>query len=392
MFAIKSAADRVGGRARLSAAALGMRAVGVAAVLSVVLGLAAVASAAAPGKSAGRDRGGSARFPGAPWSRYVEGPPTLNVRPVAIVGMNGDIRDAEALCDRRHGSTTLTRTSADTGPTDIVLDYGKDVGGLPYFTVSAATGSPDLHVSYREGGQYADQPNGDTNPTTGIPRPGEDPHRYDEYTVAGPGVISASLIQGGERYERISLTSPGTVTLRAVGIHFMAYDATPGKYQGWFLSSDDMLNRIWYAGAYTAQLNMIPAGSPDGGAAPVIFDGAKRDRLVWVGDIAQDVPTIADSLGSNGASYVTGSLAIFGANPPGSLFGAPPAPPGEIGGAAFRRETRTGTRCRTRCTSFRTSRLTSSTAATSVSSARNGRRFRASSRSTRHTLIRPPGF
>ena len=89
--------------------------------------------------------------------------------------------------------------------------------------MSAATGAPDLHVSYSEGGTYADQPNGDTNPTTGIPRPGEDPHRYDDYTVAGRGVISASLIQGGERYERISLTSPGTLTLRAVGIHFMAY-------------------------------------------------------------------------------------------------------------------------------------------------------------------------
>ena len=80
---------------------------------------------------------------------------------------------------------------------------------------------------------------------------------------------------------------------------------------------------------------MIPAGSPDGGPAPVIFDGAKRDRLVWVGDIAQDVPTIADSLGSNGAPYVTGSLAIFGAKPPDRLFGAPPAPPGEIGGLGF---------------------------------------------------------
>lgn len=335
MFAMKSAAYRVGGGARSGAAALGMGAVALAAVLSVLFGLAAVASAAPSRNTAGRDGDGSARFPGGRWSRYVEGPPSTDVMPVAIVATSGDVRDAGALLDPRHGSTTLTRTSADTGPTDILLDYGKDVGGLPYFAVSAATGAPDLHVSYSEGGTYADQPNGDTNPTTGIPRPGEDPHRYDDYTVAGRGVISASLIQGGERYERISLTSPGTLTLRAVGIHFMAYDATPQKYQGWFLSSDDTLNRIWYAGAYTAQLNMIPAGSPDGGPAPVIFDGAKRDRLVWVGDIAQDVPTIADSLGSNGAPYVTGSLAIFGANPPGSLFGAPPAPPGEIGGVGF---------------------------------------------------------
>jgi alpha-L-rhamnosidase len=128
--------------------------------------------------------------------------------------------------------------------------------------VSGESGCPDLHVSYSEGGQYASQPSGDTDPTTGIPRPGEDPHRYDDYPVTGPGTISASLIEGGERYERISLTAPGTLTLSAAGIRFRAYDATPEKYQGWFLSSDETLNRIWYAGAYTTQLNMIPAGSP----------------------------------------------------------------------------------------------------------------------------------
>lgn len=314
-----------------------LRVAGAAVALSLGAAVLSASAAAASQHRNGGAPGAGARWRLADgrWRRYVEGPPDPNVRPVSIVSTSGDVRNADALLHPGHGAATLTRASAETGSTDILLDYGKDVGGLPYFVVTGEVGSPNLHVSYSEGGQYADQPSGDTDPTTGIPRPGEDPHRYDDYTVSAPGTISASLIQGGERYERISLTTPGTLTLRAAGIHFMAYDATPGKYQGWFLSSDDTLNRIWYAGAYTTQLNMIPANTPDGGPQPVIFDGAKRDRLVWVGDIAQDVPTIADSLGSNGADYVTGSLAIFGANPPASIFGAPPAPPGEIGGLAF---------------------------------------------------------
>jgi len=299
----------------------------------------AAAGLVAPGAAAastGAPRGHSRHSIGdAGWREYVEGPRRQDVTPVAVVSSDGQVRNPAALLGRGHGATTLTRTSADTGPTDVILDYGQDVGGLPYFVVSSETGGPDLHVSYSEAGTYAGQPDGDTNPTTGIPRPGEDPHRYDDYTPTGAGTVRASLVQGGERYERISLTTPGTVTLRAVGIRFMAYDALPEKYQGWFLSSDDALNRIWYAGAYTSQLNMIPPNTPDGGAQPVIFDGAKRDRLIWVGDIAQDIPTIAHSLGSNGADYVTGSLGIFGATPPASIFGAPPAPPGEIGGLAF---------------------------------------------------------
>ena len=93
----------------------------LAAVLSVLFGLAAVASAAPSRNTAGRDGDGSARFPGGRWSRYVEGPPSTDVMPVAIVATSGDVRDAGALLDPRHGSTTLTRTSADTGPTDILL-------------------------------------------------------------------------------------------------------------------------------------------------------------------------------------------------------------------------------------------------------------------------------
>src|SRR5947209_3066001 len=123
------------------------------------------AAAATPhgsGRAASGDPGGPHRD--APWARYVEGPSDPNVGPVSIVSISGDVRNASALLHPGHGAAELTRTSSDTGATDILLDYGKDVGGLPYFAVADATGSPNLHVSYSEGGQYADQPDGDTNP------------------------------------------------------------------------------------------------------------------------------------------------------------------------------------------------------------------------------------
>jgi hypothetical protein len=262
-------------------------------------------ASAAPAGAAGQ--GGPA------WQGYVEGPHSTNVRPVSIVSVSGDVTGAASLLsDHPGGTATLTMQPGGAAPV-LLLDYGKDVGGLPYFDVTAASGNPDLHVSYSEAEQYANQPDGDTDPTTFFPRPGEDPQRYDDYTVTGPGAVHATLIQGAERFERITLTTPGSVTLSAAGITFTAYDATPSKYQGWFLSSDAQLNKIWYAGAYTTQLDMVPPGSPDGGPQPVIFDGAKRDRLIWIGDMAQDIPTVEDSLGSNGAAYLRQSLAIFGA-------------------------------------------------------------------------------
>lgn len=51
------------------------------------------------------------------------------------------------------------------------------------------------------------------------------------------------------------------------------------EYAGTFESSDDRLNRIWKTAAYTLQLNM----------QDYIYDGAKRDRLVWMGDLHPEI-------------------------------------------------------------------------------------------------------
>ena len=70
-------------------------------------------------------------------------------------------------------------------------------------------------------------------------------------------------------------------------------------YRGSFRSNDDLMNRVWYAGAYTVQMDTIdPLQGPRGGrplragltmsgwlGATILVDGAKRDRAVWPGDL-----------------------------------------------------------------------------------------------------------
>ena len=63
------------------------------------------------------------------------------------------------------------------------------------------------------------------------------------------------------------------------------------------MSSDDQLNRMWYAGAYTTQMDMVPAGVASCFTQPVIFDGAKRDRAIWSGDLMITNPVAQLSLG-----------------------------------------------------------------------------------------------
>jgi hypothetical protein len=63
----------------------------------------------------------------------------------------------------------------------------------------------------------------------------------------------------------------------------------PLEYKGSFQCSDERLNRIWQTGAYTVHLNM----------QDYLWDGIKRDRLVWVGDMHPETMTINTVFGYN---------------------------------------------------------------------------------------------
>lgn len=86
----------------------------------------------------------------------------------------------------------------------------------------------------------------------------------------------------GFRFVRIDVPEElghevGIINLSAVAI----FRDLP--YVGAFDSSDERLNRIWQTGAYTVHLNM----------QDYIYDGIKRDRLVWMGDLHPEIKTIA---------------------------------------------------------------------------------------------------
>jgi alpha-L-rhamnosidase len=185
------------------------------------------------------------------WQNYVETPAGSTICPVAVTSTAGTVSGAQnLLCG---GTGTATLTSSGSG---IVLDYGKDVGGIPWFTVTGETGSPQLKAGYSESLRYLSA-NGDG----GTPWGEGDTSRSDTYTVTGAGTITNRFTQGGERYEEISLASAGSLTLSKVGITYIADRA---GYPGWFASSSDALNKIWYDGAYTAQLDSVPTGSLPG--------------------------------------------------------------------------------------------------------------------------------
>ncbi|MBE6884077.1 MAG: alpha-L-rhamnosidase [Ruminococcaceae bacterium] len=59
------------------------------------------------------------------------------------------------------------------------------------------------------------------------------------------------------------------------------------EYKGSFRCNDELLNNIFDTAAYTVHLNM----------QEYIWDGIKRDRLVWIGDLHPEVSTICSVFG-----------------------------------------------------------------------------------------------
>lgn len=309
----------------------------------------------------------------APWHRYVLGPPSTQVPPVGAEG-RGSVSNPQTLL-RGKGKSAVLTTVAGRTPASVVLDFGKDVAGTPYFDVTAVVGAPTLTLVTGEARQFlrrpaattvavaaaagattvtvtstadlevgntitigtqtgmisafdpvaatvsltpalsADVPAG-TAVSTSPGAPASDEARglagvggVDTLQPTAPGRLSGTF-HGGFRFALLTLTTPGSVSISSARVDFQALRATPADYAGWFLSSDDQLNRMWYSGAYTLQLNLKPAGL-NGLPDARIYDGAKRDRSIWTCDMLVQAPTAISTLGDVGADYVKSSLNVI---------------------------------------------------------------------------------
>ena len=82
------------------------------------------------------------------WRSYVLGTGELTAKPVRINATSGDVTNAEGLVDPAKGPAKLTYTAGGRVPT-IILDYGREVGGLPFFTATAVSdGGVTLRAAY----------------------------------------------------------------------------------------------------------------------------------------------------------------------------------------------------------------------------------------------------
>ncbi|KAJ6530328.1 glycoside hydrolase family 78 protein [Mycena capillaripes] len=239
--------------------------------------------------------------PNGPWDAFNYAPTSKIVKPVSIRTVSGTVLGAEGLIQDSDAQATFSGNSSF-----VVLDWGKEVGGILSLTINNATSFSQFSFSFTESAQFIN-PNLSDDSCHVVSTQDADGVQSFRAPLA-TGLLSQTIGQqrGGFRFLTIVSNSadPLTISNISLAITFMPHWDDLRAYSGYFFASDpgfhdvDFLTKLWYAGAYTVQTNTIDShqarqnvgsgwsndasGGPVEG--PILVDGAKRDRNIWPGD------------------------------------------------------------------------------------------------------------
>ncbi len=240
-----------------------------------------------------------------PWLKqareHVLTPTTERVKPVCVTRTEGMVEGAEALLGEKGRNCRLTYDTGGVKPV-VILDFGKQgAGGFAEFTVTAKTGLPVLRLAYAchpdgigetgcfDRGSRATYLGGAVD----LPVLPANVNRHETYTIPRIGRFIAPLVQGHTRYVRVQLDTPGTsVDIDSVSmVNKEVYDHSP--HDGYFLCSDERLNRLWYVSTWTLQIASLPNQNAwktlDGWLLPRKLEQADEIGLSSTGEKWQDV-------------------------------------------------------------------------------------------------------
>ena len=162
----------------------------------------------------------------------------------------------------------------------IVLDFGREIAGsVELFMPMSQEKGASVRIRFGESVAEAMAEMGE--------RGAQNDHALRDQVVSIPWLGKTTIGPSGFRFVRIDNADPRKdVQLSQVRAILTLRDV---PYVGSFTCSDERLTRIWETGAYTVHLNM----------QDYLWDGIKRDRLVWLGDMHPEVSVINCVFGYN---------------------------------------------------------------------------------------------
>ena len=198
----------------------------------------------------------------------------------SITGLESLLRGGNGQADLYDGQITRIK-SGTNGRASFLLDFGRELqGGIQMVTGRSSQKEVKVRVRF---GESASEAMCDIAPENGA----TNDHAIRDFQLTLPWLGVAEIGNSGFRFVRIDLEEPNVeLNLKELRATF-GYRDIP--YLGSFQSDNERLNEIWMTGAYTVHLNM----------QEFIWDGVKRDRLVWIGDLHPELMTVNTVFGYN---------------------------------------------------------------------------------------------
>lgn len=153
----------------------------------------------------------------------------------------------------------------------VLLDFGKEICGGIRFLISETQGIAEFHIRLGESITEA-------MTELGIKNAGND-HSPRDFNVKVSSLSDLTFGQSGFRFAYIELLSESPVLVQNI---FATNNLPDFPIEAKFETSDKELNKIIDTAAYTLKLCCQNG---------YIWDGIKRDRLVWSGDMHQEIIT-----------------------------------------------------------------------------------------------------
>ncbi|QKX57645.1 uncharacterized protein TRUGW13939_04763 [Talaromyces rugulosus] len=142
----------------------------------------------------------------------------------------------------------------------LTLDYGAEIAGFPYFEVTSLGGSSaQIEIKYSEpfAGLNLSTGDGPWLYTNGL----MNSFRTETFNITTTGRTESFFIQGGQRWQTITLLSNTSISIRNVGFRASVNIKPSDQLVGAFSSSNDSYDGLWSLGARAVQAACVEANS-----------------------------------------------------------------------------------------------------------------------------------
>lgn len=205
--------------------------------------------------------------------------------PEKIVKTGGNVKNTDALLRAKPLQIGLNENDLCTLSNDggenafLVLDFGREIhGGIRLLNfVSEKTAYPRVRLTFGESLSEAMSAVGQKGACND--------HSVRDFEIPLPSYSDQEWGQTGFRFVKIELCEQDAgISLKSALAVFIYRDL---EYKGSFRCSDEKIKKIYDTAAYTCHLNL----------QHMVWDGIKRDRLVWIGDMHPEMLTVRSVFG-----------------------------------------------------------------------------------------------